>query len=106
MKKISKNNLCAIGFKYILTIAIILLFILTFFSNNIKSSALDNKLSKTYYKSIIIEPADSLFKIASKYNNSIEFNDREYVRELMKINNLSHKKIYSGNSLIVFYYGE
>ena len=57
-----------------------------------------------YYKSIIIEPGDSLWSIAEEYCNDSYQDTREYVSELKQLNSLTSDTIHEGQHLLVAYY--
>lgn len=56
------------------------------------------------YKSIIIEPGDTLWGIASEFKDAHYDSTQEYIDELMEINGLSSDKIHAGRFLTVSYY--
>ncbi len=63
------------------------------------------KLNK-YYKTITIESGDTLWSIAKEYKSGEYKNTKEYVDELMSMNNLHSDEIMSGQKLLVAYFAE
>lgn len=59
-----------------------------------------------YYKSITIEPGDTLWSIAQEYKSGDYPSTEAYVRELMDINGVHNGNITAGRKLIVAYYAE
>ncbi|MBQ8803524.1 MAG: LysM peptidoglycan-binding domain-containing protein [Tyzzerella sp.] len=68
-----------------------------------KANASDETKYK-YYKSIEIEKGDSLWTIAEEYNTDDSTSTKEYIDELMDLNNLTSKTIHEGQHLLVAYY--
>ena len=58
---------------------------------------------KKYYKTITIQPGDTLWSIAKEYKTS-KYSTQEYVDELMIMNDLHNDNITSGMKLVVVYY--
>ncbi|MDO4440131.1 MAG: LysM peptidoglycan-binding domain-containing protein [Eubacteriales bacterium] len=57
------------------------------------------------YKSIVIQPGDSLWSLAEDYTDSESRSEiKSYIRELKEINQLDSEKIQTGEHLIVSYY--
>lgn len=56
------------------------------------------------YKSIMIEPGDTLWGIASDFKDAHYDSTQEYIDELMRINGLSSDRIHAGRFLTVSYY--
>lgn len=57
-----------------------------------------------YYKSILIEPGDTLWEIALEFKDARYGSTQEYVDELMEINGLTSDRIHAGRFLTVSYY--
>lgn len=57
-----------------------------------------------YYKSIEIQPGDSLWSIAEEYCTDAYEDTREYVDELKDLNGLTSDTIHAGQHLLVAYY--
>ncbi len=68
------------------------------------TSKSQNITNYKYYTSIIIEPGDSLWEIASEYMTS-EYSDvEEYIMEVMTLNHLMDDEIMAGEYLTIPYY--
>ena len=65
----------------------------------------DDKAVYTYYKSIEIQPGDTLWDIAESTmpDDHDSVSVAEYVQQLKDMNNLSSDKIHSGQNLIISY---
>lgn len=62
--------------------------------------------SKTkYYTSINIEENDTLWDIEARYNSGQE-NRESYINSIMNLNNMDSDILYSGQKLIIYYYGD
>ena len=57
-----------------------------------------------YYKSVLLEDGDSLWKLAEKYSLGAPCTKEEYISELKAINGLSDDTIHTGCYLTVVYY--
>lgn len=61
--------------------------------------------SSKYYKSIVVSDSDTLWSIAEDYMDEAHYGSvYEYIREVMRINNLTNDAIYADAHLIVPYY--
>ena len=57
-----------------------------------------------YYKTITIEPGDTLWSIAKEYKSGAYKTTQDYVDELLSMNHLHSDAITSGQKLIVAYF--
>lgn len=57
-----------------------------------------------YYKSIEIQPGDTLWDIANEYMTDEYEDTREYIEELKELNSLSSDNIQESQRLMVVYY--
>ena len=57
-----------------------------------------------YYKTITIEPGDTLWSIAKEYKSGAYKTTQDYVDELISMNHLHSDAITSGQKLIVAYF--
>ena len=91
-------------FTTFIVIAVVVCVIL--FANKNQAHAVEEgsrmQLNK-YYKTITIQPGDTLWSIATEYKTS-EISTREYVKELMQMNGLHNDNITSGMKLVITYY--
>ena len=79
--------------------------IVSFININAKAEeANTEQMTTKYYTSIEIRNDDTLWMLEDEYNNGNESKEN-YINNIMKINNLNSETIYSGESLIVYYYG-
>ncbi len=88
---------------------IIIIFSITFSSNYVKARDCDPPDSpetnyEKHYKSIMIEYGDTLWGIAAQYRDTDHESIRDYIDELMAINNLDTDQIHAGQYLAVPYY--
>lgn len=70
---------------------------------NTKAEESDVPKAEVYYKSIQIRRGDSLWTIAEEYAPGTGMTTKEYVRELMQMNNLKKDVIHAGYNLTVMY---
>jgi len=81
---------------------------LTMFSGGILAYAKERESAQpTYYKyytSIHVESGDTLWDIADRYLSEQTGSHQEYIREVMKMNDLKSTDIRIGDTLTVFYY--
>ena len=79
--------------------------ILVFFLMSTKSLADNKEPLYKYYKSIQIQPGDTLYDLSAEYVNP-EMNDTEsFIAEVTYINNLEEDSyLYEGNYIVVPYY--
>ena len=57
-----------------------------------------------YYKTITIQSGDTLWSIAQEYNMDDSKSTKDYVEELMSMNNLHNDNITAGQKLLVTYF--
>ena len=67
--------------------------------------ATEQNTEHKYYKSIVIEEGDSLWSIATEYTNH-HSSTKEFVNEMIQLNQLKSKTIHKGQHLIVPYYDD
>ncbi len=60
--------------------------------------------AEKYYKSIEIQPGDSLWSIAEENRDKHYTSTKEYVKEIKQINGLYSDQIHSGQYLMIAYY--
>lgn len=59
-----------------------------------------------YYTSIQLQHGDSLWSIAGRYMEGSGYTQKEYMRELVRMNGLMTDQIHSGEYLTVMYMAE
>lgn len=57
-----------------------------------------------HYTSIEVEENDTLWNIAKEHNPEHSMTTKEYVAELMHVNNLETDTIYAGETILITYY--
>lgn len=57
-----------------------------------------------YYKSITIQQGESLWSIAEDYRTDAYDDTREYIDEVIELNNLHSETIHEGQHLVIAYY--
>lgn len=102
----SKNNLV----RFLLATAVVAATVCLILVSNKKVVSADEsgkapQLNK-YYKSITIEPGDTLWSIAEEYKSGAYKTTKDYVEELMDMNDVHSGRITSGQKLVVAYYAE
>lgn len=93
--------------KCLLTIFIIGLFAIGGFQILTKANTADDteKVYYKYYTQIEIQGGDSLWSIAGRYMENGPYESRnDYMKEVIKLNQLSSTKILKGQYLVVPYY--
>lgn len=105
-KKKSKNNLM----RFLLATAVVAAAVCLILVSNKKVVSADEsgkepQLNK-YYKSITIEPGDTLWSIAEEYKSGAYKTTKDYVEELMDMNGVHSGRITSGQKLVVAYFAE
>lgn len=61
--------------------------------------------SQKYFKSITIQPGDTLTSIAEEYISAEYQNTSQYINEVKRMNYMLDDDIQTGDSLIIPYYG-
>ena len=69
------------------------------------AESLDSGSSVKMYKSIMVEQNDCIWDIAERYMGNGYSDTRDYVEEIIQINNLSGSEIHFGEYLCIPYYG-
>ena len=92
-------------FLAILSVCIILTCVLSYGALISNASAEVDDISYKYFTSVEVESGDTLWTIAEEYKD-IQFYDstKEYVDEVIRMNNLSSSQITAGQFLIIPYY--
>lgn len=99
----SKKRGYKINYGKLMLLIGMLFFLVVFGANVAKASDEGVEVRNKIYTSITIKKGDTLWDIANEYADS-SYTTKEYINELMQINNLNSTKIKSGNKLIVFYF--
>lgn len=87
---------------FILTVIASVFIILVSTGNKIQAEESDTACKQ--YRSVLINPGDSLWSIASEYMDGHYSSIQQYIDELKYINHLSSDTIYSDKYLLVPYY--
>lgn len=62
-------------------------------------------VSQKYFKSITIQPGDTLSSIAENYMSTEYKNAAQYINEVKRMNSMLDDEIQTGDNLIIPYYG-
>lgn len=91
-----------------LVIIVITVCAILLLNKNVASADVNGEVPqlKKYYKTITIESGDTLWSIAKEYKSGSYKNTKEYVNELMSMNQLTSDEIISGQKLLVAYFAE
>ena len=73
-------------------------------ANNNQAQAEEDSHAIKQYRSVEVEPGDTLWGFASEYADGHYSSIQEYIDELMFINNLSSDQIIAGSRIIITYY--
>lgn len=95
----------AVRFFTALVVISVIVFVILFANKN-QAQAVEGADSvplKKYYKTITIQPGDTLWSIAGEYKMASS-TTKEYVEELMIMNDLPNDDITSGMKLLITYY--
>lgn len=94
-------NICM----FLMTMLLAVSFSLLFFSFRARAQSSDETMMYKYYKSIIVQNGDTLWDYAGEYGGDGQYkNNRDYIKEVMRLNSLSDHKIVAGQYLILPYY--
>jgi len=69
------------------------------------AEGLDTGSSVKMYKSVMVEQNDCIWDIAERYMGNGYSDTRDYVEEIIEINNLTGTEIHFGEYLCIPYYG-
>ena len=96
----------------VISFAFVSLITLSILVSGIKISAvttdaegLDSGSSVKMYKSVMVEQNDCIWDIAERYMGNGYSDTRDYVEEIIEINNLEGTEIHFGEYLCIPYYG-
>jgi len=90
--------------KVISVMAVLVCIAVLAFSGNSVIQAEEDTNSHKYYTSIVINPGDSLWSIASEHIDGHYSSIQDYIEELKVINNLSSDTIHAYEHLLIVYY--
>lgn len=91
--------LCLFTFLLVISLSLI------FFSFRTRAQSNDEKIMYKYYKSIMVNNGDSLWKYAETYGDKQYYaTPDDYIKEVMSMNFLEDENIISGQYLILPYY--
>lgn len=93
------------GYKLCVTAIVLIVFACAIFKLNISAhgNRTEDPVNFTYYKSITIQPGDTLWDIAEEYMIEDYKSVADYVTVLKEMNNLYTDDIHSGQALMVAY---
>ena len=100
----TKSRAIARFFTALVVISVIVCVILFANKNQVQAvEGTDTVPLKKYYKTITIQPGDTLWSIAGEYKTA-GCSTKEYVEELMLMNDLHNDNITSGQKLLITYF--
>lgn len=70
----------------------------------VNAKSKDEEIVSKYYTSILIHKGDSLWTIADEYMSEQYKSQKDYIKEVKSINNLSGDSIHAGQYLVIPYY--
>lgn len=89
----------------VLSIALFVILVLCFCNSKSVASDGSEEVLYKYYKSVMIERGDSLWKISESYAENGYSNFEDYMDEIVFINNLNKESpLICGNYLVIPYY--
>lgn len=92
-------TMCLLTFLLVISLSVI------FFSFRTSAQSSDEKIMYKYYKSIMVNKGDSLWKYAETYGDKQYYSTPgDYIKEVMAMNFLEDENITSGQYLILPYY--
>lgn len=101
----SRNNKIANrAIKIGIVLAVLISAFIIILSNNNQIQAEEDSHAIKQYRSVEIEPGDTLWGFAAEYADGHYSSLQEYIDELMFINNLSSDQIIAGSRIIITYY--
>lgn len=97
-------SICRHNFiKYFIIFSLTILIISISGSLIVKACSGNTQPEYKYYTSIVIDPADTLWSIAERYKSD-DCDMYTYIDNIKHINNMTSDTLYSGQSIIVYYY--
>lgn len=87
---------------FLAAVAIIMIF--SFGIRTVNASDKDDKTMYKYFTSITVQSDDTLWDIATRY--SYNEKPKNYVSNIMSINNMTDETIYSGQDIVIYYYSD
>ena len=89
----------------LLTFVLVISFSFIFFSFRTRAQSSDEEILYKYYKSVMVEDGDTLWRYADIYGDSQHYDSHDaYIKEVMEMNFLKNDQITSGQYLIIPYY--
>lgn len=84
--------------------AVAIIIIFSFGIRTVNASDKDDKIMYKYFTSITVKSDDTLWDIATRY--SYNEKPKNYVNNIMSINNMTDETIYSGQDIVIYYYSD
>lgn len=98
-RRIRRNKVMALK----LSILVICLAIIVSLGSVVANASVKHSVPEKYYTSITISSDDTLWDIATEYNNGDE-DINTYINNIMRINHMSSETLYKDCNIIVYYY--
>lgn len=91
--------------KLLITISVFTIFlsVMTGFISSAQGNQEEEPVSYKYYKTIVIEPGDTLWDIAEEYCTDDYASLEDYIDALKEMNHLSGNTIYAGERIMIAY---
>ena len=79
--------------------------VLSLSGRTVNTKAAEDRAGTKYYKSVMVQSGDTLWSIADKYMDDIEYIDeRDFIKEVKSINHMDSDNISYGTYIIVPYF--
>lgn len=99
------NKMRIAGFTTVVGLFLGLIMFFSIFAFSGKVNAQDDRILHKYYTSVSVAPGDTLWTIAEEYSDLGYDSRREYINEVMEINNMTNANdIQSGSVIYIPYY--
>ena len=104
--RVQKVRIYKTIYSLLLTVCIIGSMAILFSNISLNAKASSDPAVCKYYKSVMVQNGDTLWKLAGEYSMPERESKEQFVNEVMKINHMSEDTLYSGAYIIVPYYEE
>lgn len=105
-QRYNKNKSAGMNKRLLLASAVFILLLAAILLLQLPSRTEAGSFREKYYKSVELQPGDSLWSIAEEYGSKEYGSYKEYIEEVKEMNHLTSNRIYSGRSICIPYYAE